>query len=91
MAFKQRLGKLFFCAVLGFAAFGGACVRPEEIEDLMACMNRPKVAHTLPENWENGEDRIRKLGLSFPDAEGGEDPVEDIVGRSGAGNGVDRP
>lgn len=91
MAFKQRLGKVFFCVALGFAAFGGACMRPDEIEDLMAAMNRPKVAHTLPENRENGDDLIRKLGLSLPDAEGGENPVEDVVGGGGAGDGVDGP
>jgi hypothetical protein len=92
VAFKQRLGKVFLCVVLGFAAFGGACMRPEEIEDLMACMNRPKVAHTLPEERETGDDLIRKLLTgSLPDAEGGEDPVEDVVRGGGPGDGVERP
>jgi hypothetical protein len=92
MSFKRRLGKVFFCAVLGFAAFGGAYMRPEEIEDLMDTMNRPTVAHTLPENWETGDDLLRKLlGGSLPDTEGGEDAVQDIVRGGGAGDGIDGP
>jgi len=91
MAFKQRLGKVFFCVALGFAAFGGVYMRPEEIEDLMDTMNRPKIAHTLPESRDNGDDLIRRLGLSLPDAEGGEDAVEDVVGGGGAGDSVDGP
>jgi hypothetical protein len=91
MAFKQRLGKVFLCVVLGFAAFGGAYMRPDEIEDLMVAMNRSKIAHTLPENMDNGDSLLRELGLSLPDTEGGEDAVEDVVGSGGAGDGVDRP
>ena len=91
MGFKQRLGKACICVVLGFAAIGGACMRPEEIEDLMACMNHPKVAHTLPEERETGDDLIRKLLGSLPDAEGSEDAVQDVVGGGRAGDGINRP
>jgi hypothetical protein len=56
----------------------------------LACMNRPKVAHTLPEERETGDDLIRQLGLSLPDAEGGEDAVQDVVRSGGAGDGVER-
>jgi hypothetical protein len=76
MNFKTRFGKVFFCAVLGFAAFGGAYMRPDEIEDLMDTMNRPKLAQILPETRETGDDLIRELlGASLPDAEGGEDAI----------------
>ena len=76
MSFKRRLGKVFFCAVLGVAAFGGAYMRPEEIEELMDTMNRPTIAHVLPEDRETGDDLIRDLlAGSLPDAESGEDPV----------------
>lgn len=92
MGFRNRLGKVFFCAILGFAAFGGAYMRPEEIEELMATMNRPKVAHMLKEEKQNGDDLLRGIGAwSLADTEGGEDTVEDIVGRGGAGDGVDGP
>jgi hypothetical protein len=75
MKFKQRLGKVFLCVVLGFAAFGGAYMRPDEIEDLMDTMHRPRVAYTL----------------SLPDAEGGEDAVQDVVRGGGPGDCVDGP
>lgn len=61
MSFKRRLGKVFFCVALGLAALGGAYMRPDEIEDLMDTMNRPKVAHVLPEEKETGDDLIREL------------------------------
>lgn len=58
---KNRFCKAVFCAILAFAAFGGTPMSPEEIEELMATMNRPKIAHTLPESTDNGDDLIRKL------------------------------
>ena len=61
MRFKDRFCKFVFCAMLGFASFGGAPLRPEEVEELMYTMNQPKIAHTLPEDAENGDDLIRKL------------------------------
>ncbi|HEY1493460.1 MAG TPA: hypothetical protein VGF49_02915 [Candidatus Solibacter sp.] len=36
-------------------------MRPEEIEELMYSMTRPKIAHTLPDDSENGDDLLRKL------------------------------
>ena len=92
MSLRQRLGKVFLCGVLGIAAFGGTYMRPDEIEDLMDCMNRPKLAHVLKEERENGDDLIRKLlGQSLPDAEGGENAVQDVVGGGGPGDGVYGP
>jgi hypothetical protein len=84
--FRGKLSKALFCSMLAFGALGGAYMRPEEIEELMSAMNRPTVAHTLPENWENGDDILRRL---LADAEGREDPVEDVIGGGGAGDGVD--
>jgi hypothetical protein len=36
-------------------------MRPEEVEELMYSMTQPKIAHTLPDDTENGDDLIRKL------------------------------
>jgi hypothetical protein len=58
---RSRFSKLVFCAILGAASFGGAYMRPEEIEDLMYTMNQPKIAHTLPDDTETGDDLLRKL------------------------------
>ena len=60
MGFRNGIAKAAFLAVLGIASFG-APMRTEEIEELLACMNQAKIAHTLPEERETGEDRIRKL------------------------------
>ena len=60
MWFQNRACKTAFLAVLGLASFG-APMRAEQIEDLLACMNQAKIAHTLPDERETGEDLIRKL------------------------------
>jgi hypothetical protein len=60
MWFRNRLSKAAFLTVLGIASFG-APMRPEEIEELLAGMNQAKIAHTLPDETETGDDLIRKL------------------------------
>jgi hypothetical protein len=47
---RKRLGKGIFCLALGLAAFGGAAMRAEEIEELLHSMNQPKLAHTIPKD-----------------------------------------
>jgi hypothetical protein len=61
MSFQRQLSKAVFCLGLGLAALGGAPMCPEEIEELMHSMNRPKIAHVLPDDRETGDDLIRKL------------------------------
>ena len=61
MNFRGRFGKAMFCGILAVAAFGGAPMRPEEVEELMYAVNQPKIAHTLPEGAETGDDLLRKL------------------------------
>jgi hypothetical protein len=63
--FKARFCKLVFCAMLGVASIGGAPLRPEQVEELMYIMNQPKIAHTLPDEVENGDDLVKKL-LGYP-------------------------
>ena len=57
---RARFAKLVFCAMLAVASIGNP-MRAEEIEELMSAMNRPKVAHTLPDDCETGDDLLRKL------------------------------
>jgi len=59
--FKGRLCKVMFCAILGAASISGAPMRAEEVEELMYAMNQPKIAHTLPDRADDGDDPIRKL------------------------------
>jgi hypothetical protein len=54
-AVRKQLRTVLVCAVLEFGAMIGLPMRPEEIEALMRTMNLPKVAHTLPEESENGD------------------------------------
>ena len=57
---RNSLLKAVFCLGLGLAAFGGAPMRPEEIEELLHCMNQPKLAHTISKEDEQ-DDPIKKL------------------------------
>ena len=61
MGFRRRLCRFVFCSVLAFASIGGAPMRPEEVEDLMRTMNQPKIAHSLRDETDDGEDLIKNL------------------------------
>lgn len=58
---RSKFSKVFCCVILSFASFGGAYMRPEEIEELMSSMNQPKIVHTLRDDTESGDDILRKL------------------------------
>ncbi len=58
MPFKCRRRSLLLCAVLGWGSLLGVPMRPEEIEELMKSMNEPKIAHTLAEESDSGDDPI---------------------------------
>ena len=55
MSLRKRLRVLLVCAALEFAAFSGTPMRADEIEDLMRQMNRPKSAHALPADRDEGD------------------------------------
>jgi hypothetical protein len=61
MRLRGRFYRFVFCTMLAAASIGGAPLRPEEVEELMHTMNHPKIAHTLPDDAENGDDPIGKL------------------------------
>ena len=57
-ALRARLRTVLVCVVLEFGAMIGLPMRPAEIEALMQTLNQPKVAHTLPDERENGDDNL---------------------------------
>jgi len=59
-AVRARLRTILVCAVLEFGAMIGLPMRPAEIEALMQTMNQTKVAHTLPDEHENGDDNLER-------------------------------
>jgi hypothetical protein len=59
MSLKQRLRTCLCCLVLEMGALTGVPMRPEQIQDLMHALNRPKVAQTDPEQDMQGADRPR--------------------------------
>ena len=65
--FRSKLARAVFCLALGAAAFSGAPMRQEEIEELMAAMNRPKIAHQVPEDTETGDDLLRRIRVAKQD------------------------
>jgi len=54
----RQLRGLMRCFVL---SIGLAMIRPEEIEELMALANQPKVAHVVRIEEDDGDDLIRHL------------------------------
>jgi len=61
MSAKHRLRTLLFCLPLLLGAVSGMAMRPEEIEDLMHCMNQQKIVVTIQDESENGDDMLPKL------------------------------
>ena len=46
----------FFCVMLALNLLHGAPMRPDQIEELMAAMRQPKIAHVLQEEANNSDD-----------------------------------
>lgn len=61
MSLKRRILGVLFCVAVGFGSLVGVSMTPEEIEELMATMHRPTIAHTLPEERETGDGLLRNL------------------------------
>jgi hypothetical protein len=56
MSVKSRLRTLLLCGPLILGSLMGVSMRAEEIEELMALANKPKIAHVLPvEKEQDGE------------------------------------
>ncbi len=58
---KQRLRSVFLCLILCGALSMGVQMRPDEIEELMSALNRPKVARTLPDESDDGDKLLQQF------------------------------
>ena len=58
---KHKLRTLLLCLPLLVGSLIGVPMRPEDIEELMQSMNQQKIAYTIPDESENGDDTIRRL------------------------------
>jgi len=56
MSWRHRLRTIFVCAMLEYAALFGIVMRPEQIQELMHTMNRPKLAQTNPDESQRGDE-----------------------------------
>jgi hypothetical protein len=52
----KSLRTVLVCACLEVGLLAGVPMRPEQIEDFMRQMNRPKLAHALPDEKDHGDD-----------------------------------
>ncbi len=59
--FKGRFCEFVFGSILAMASFAGAPMRPEQVEELMCAMSRPKIARTLQDESGSGDDIIKRL------------------------------
>jgi hypothetical protein len=57
----RAVRNILFCLMLAVNCLHGTPVRPEEIEALMQAMNTPKVAHVLPDEDYDGDDKLPGL------------------------------
>jgi hypothetical protein len=57
MSVTSRLRTLTLCFALGLGSLVGCPVRAEEIEELMAQTNQPKIAHVLPVEDDDEEEK----------------------------------
>ena len=55
MSLKKSLRGLLFCALLSVGLAAGAPMHPDEIEELLAQLHRPKIAQTLRQEEDDSE------------------------------------
>ena len=60
MSIKEKFRKILLIGSIGLALLTTTPMRPEEIEELLHQMNQPKVAHTLPDESDRGDDKNKK-------------------------------
>jgi hypothetical protein len=53
----HRFRVLLLCLTLGMGSMMGVPMRAEEVEELMRCVNQPKVAHVLRDESDSDEDK----------------------------------
>ena len=57
MSLASRLRVIVVCVGLEIGVLSGVPMRPDDIQDLMNQMNQPRMAHQLPSENEQGDDR----------------------------------
>lgn len=55
MSLAKRLRAILLCMVLGMGSLMGAPMRAEEIEELMAAMNQPRISQTVRVESDQGD------------------------------------
>jgi hypothetical protein len=55
MRLSPRLRTILVCAMLEYAALVGSPMQPDEIEELLRTMNKPKVTHVVTASKADGE------------------------------------
>ena len=62
MLSKGKLRNIALCFVLVFGSLVGIPVQVERLEELLRAMTQPKIAHTLPDQDDNGDPPPTNLG-----------------------------
>jgi hypothetical protein len=65
---KNKLRKIFLLSVLGFGSAFGLPMDPQEVEELLDAMNRPKAEVTIPDHDDNGDGKPNPLHVELPHA-----------------------
>jgi hypothetical protein len=55
MSLKKKLRSVLMYAMLGAAAIMGMPMRPEQIEELMSRLSRPKIVVVIPDDRPRGD------------------------------------
>jgi len=55
MSLRQKFRNVLLVGMIALALMVGAPVRPDLIEELLASINRPKIAHVLRQEKEDAE------------------------------------
>ena len=61
VSMRGKLRTLLLCLPLLLGSIVGAPMRPEEVEELMHCMNQQKMSCTIRQEAENGGDATKRL------------------------------
>ena len=61
MSIKEKFRRILLIGAIGLALLTGTPMRPDEIEEMMHQMNQPKLAHTLRDESDHGDDPTQKV------------------------------
>lgn len=56
MTIRHAFRVLLLCSTLGFGSLIGVPMHAEQIEELLACVHQPKIAHTLPDEADSDDE-----------------------------------